>query len=366
MRVICPRCGRVGSLNPKRIKGRVYYYVVHRVNGGFKCCYIGRPNTLEVPVDWRNWLAVAPYFGGKKFLIPYLAKFIPPHRVYVEVFGGMASFLLNKPKSPIEVYNDIDGDLVRLFKTIRDKWECVYERYKWLLPSRELFIKWQRKWVQGWRPKDDCEFAAIMIYLHRMSYGGLIVKGFAGGTSTSTRAIVPGYVGATAISDGRLMLDSHEKVYRWLKRLHSRLSRVMIERLDYRECIRKYDGPDTFFYLDPPYLKSIEKHDAEYAFGSWTYRDYEELKKVLDNVEGKWLMTHAENDFIEYLFKDYYIVKVKAIKSTQMKKHGEKREYYTEMLIANYPLLDTLRPGKPIEISKNMKNRKTIKEVLRT
>ena len=54
-------------------------------------------------------------------------------------------------------------------------------------------------------------------------------------------------------------------------------------------------------------------------------------------------MNHAENDFIEDLFSDYYIVKVRVVKSTQTKKHGERREYYTEMLIANYPLLDNLR-----------------------
>ena len=346
MRVICPRCGLVGSLNPKVIKGHTYYYVVHRVNGRFKCCYIGRPNVLEVPIDWRNWLAIAPYFGGKKFLVPYLAKLVPPHRIYVEVFGGMAAFLLNKPKSPIEVYNDIDGDLVRLFKVVRDKWECVYERYKWLVPSRELFLEWQRKWVKGWRPEDDCEFAAVMIYLHRMSYGGLIIKGFAGGTSTAARAVVPGYVGAVAVSKGRLMLDSHEKVYRWLKRLHTRLSRVMIERLDYRECIKKYDSPDTFFYLDPPYLNSKIKYGAEYPHGSWTEEDYEELARVLKRVKGKWLLNHAEDPFIEQLFREFYMVKVRVVKSTRVTRHGERRERYTEVLIANYPLLDSLGRAK--------------------
>lgn len=352
VKVVCPRCGEAGYLNARVVRGRVYFWVVHRVGGRSYAHYIGRPNVLEVPIDWRDWLAIAPYFGGKRFVIPYLAKFVPPHRVYVEVFGGMASFLLNKPRSPIEVYNDIDGDLVRLFMTVRDRWECVYERYRWLLPSRELFERWRDAWIRGWRPEDDCEFAAVMIYLHRMSYGGLIVKGFAGGTSSAARAIVPGYVGAEAVSKGKLMLDSHERVYRWLKRLHQRLSRVMIERLDYRECIRKYDSPETFFYLDPPYLKSEERHNAEYTYGSWDYNDFRELRKVLDGVKGGWLMNHAENDFIEDLFSDYYIVKVRVVKSTQTKKHGERREYYTEMLIANYPLLDNLKPGKPAYLSK--------------
>jgi len=57
-------------------------------------------------------------------------------------------------------------------------------------------------------------------------------------------------------------------------------------------------------------------------------------------------MNHAENDFIEDLFSNYCIVKVRVVKLTQIKKHGERREYYTEMLIANYPLLDNLKPGK--------------------
>ena len=324
VKVSCPRCGEVGYLNARVVRGRVYFWVVHRgVDGRFYAHYIGRPNVLEVPIDWREWLAIAPYFGGRRFVIPYLARFVPPHRVYVEVFGGMASFLLNKPKSPIEVYNDIDGDLVRLFMTVRDRW---------LLPSRELFERWRDAWVRGWRPEDDCEFAAVMIYLHRMSYGGLIVKGFAGGTSSAARAIVPGYVGAEAVSKGKLMLDSHERVYRWLKRLHQRLSRVMIERLDYRECIRKYDSPETFFYLDPPHIGNESSYD-----GGFTPKDHERLYNLLTKVKGRWLLKYTYHPWVMEKYRDFSKVVIEYVKSSTIVKNSSrvKGKY---VLIANYEL----------------------------
>ena len=60
----------------------------------------------------------------------YLAMFAPPHEVYVEVFSGMAAFLLNKLRSKLKVYNDIDGNLVNVFKVIRDHWEESVERFR--------------------------------------------------------------------------------------------------------------------------------------------------------------------------------------------------------------------------------------------
>ncbi|MCK4243397.1 DNA adenine methylase, partial [Candidatus Bathyarchaeota archaeon] len=59
--------------------------------------------------------------GGKFNLLKTLLPLIPPHHIYVEVFGGAANLLLNKPPSPVEVYNDIHGELVNLFLMVRDK-----------------------------------------------------------------------------------------------------------------------------------------------------------------------------------------------------------------------------------------------------
>ena len=75
-------------------------------------------------------LCFFPYIGGKYNLLKTLAPLIPPHEIYVEVFGGAANLLLNKPPSPVEVYNDVDGEIVNLFLVVRDSPKDFVERSK--------------------------------------------------------------------------------------------------------------------------------------------------------------------------------------------------------------------------------------------
>ena len=354
MKVYCPRCGKVGYLGRMKVKGYVYYYVVHRDDGKWYSHYIGKPNCLRVPVTLgpRDHLSIAPFFGGKKFMLKYLAMFVPPHEVYVEVFGGMAAFLLNKPRSKLEVYNDIDGDLVNVFKVIRDHWEEFVERYMWLIPSRQLYIEMRDKWLRGEKPEDPIERAVWFVFLHRLAYGGSLIKGYAGTRSQISRCVIPqsminvrsmisrslipsGFVGDKRVaSRDQLRNDTERALRNWIKRIHSRLSRVVIENLDYRECIRKYDSPETWFYLDPPYLG----YKGGYVHGDWSEKDYEELHRILRSVKGKWIMNHADHPYIRELFREFYIIEVECIRSTKRVKKGGKREKYTELLIANYPL----------------------------
>src|SRR5437660_12930733 len=84
-----------------------------------------------------------PYRGGKFHLAPRLVKLLPPHKVYVEVFGGAASVLLAKPRSRIEVYNDANGQLVNLYETIRNHPLLFLERAEHLPYSRHLHYAWR-------------------------------------------------------------------------------------------------------------------------------------------------------------------------------------------------------------------------------
>ena len=75
-------------------------------------------------------LCFFPYIGGKYNLLKALLPLVPRHHIYVEVFGGAANLLFNKPPSPVEVYNDIDGELVNLFLVVRDRSKDFVERFK--------------------------------------------------------------------------------------------------------------------------------------------------------------------------------------------------------------------------------------------
>src|SRR5207245_5877478 len=94
-------------------------------------------------------MAAFPYRGGKFRLAPRLVKLLPPHKVYVEVFGGAASVLLAKPPSRIEVYNDANGQLVNLFETIRNHPLLFLEDGEHLLYRRELDEAWKDQLAVG-------------------------------------------------------------------------------------------------------------------------------------------------------------------------------------------------------------------------
>jgi DNA adenine methylase len=105
------------------------------------------------------------YLGGKHFLLKELLKRIPPHEVYVEVFGGSADLLFHKPPSKVEVYNDIDGDLVNLFEVVRNNFDEFHEKAKWLLYSRELHEKFEKE-----KSNDKIEQALRTWYVYQTSF----------------------------------------------------------------------------------------------------------------------------------------------------------------------------------------------------
>jgi len=129
-------------------------------------------------------LCFFPYIGGKYNLLKALLPLVPRHHIYVEVFGGAANLLFNKPPSPVEVYNDIDSDLVNLFLVVRDRPKDFVERFKLVLYSRGLY----KKWFNEPLPEDLVERAACFYYLVR-SLVGTFSKGWASGKPITTRRV---------------------------------------------------------------------------------------------------------------------------------------------------------------------------------
>lgn len=181
---------------------------------------------ISPPITW---------FGGKAKLAARIVAHFPVHRTYVEPFGGSAAVLLAKPPSPVEVYNDIDHDLVNLYRVLRDP--ALFER---LRAACESTLYSRAEFYLAQEPTGEpVEAARRFIVRQRQSHGGM------------------GRAWSYCITDAQSGMSS--AVRRWLagvERLddiHQRMRRVQVESDDWAEVLARYDRPSTLFYLDPPY-----------------------------------------------------------------------------------------------------------------
>jgi len=250
--------------------------------------------------------------GGKQLLVPHLLPMIPEHSTYVEVFGGAGSLLLNKPPSRLEVYNDLDGELVNLFEVIRDDVDTFAKRAEFLVYSRELYERWQNDFKNNQIPSDRVERAVRFWYLIRSSFGAHPYKGW--GFQKKKRS----------------MAETLPRCIANLHVIHERLKTVQIDHLDFRKCIERYDDPDTFLFLDPPYLDT-----TAYRIGKFTLEDHRALAELLRSVKGKWLMTIGNRSDIRGLYSKLPSRSISSPTSVE-KVIGGKRIHFANLVIHNY------------------------------
>ena len=200
----------------------------------------------------KKRLNAVAWYGGKSFMLKKLLPIIEAceHRIYVEAFGGGGVVLLNKRPSPVEVYNDIDSGLVNFFKVLSDPklFRQFYRRVALLPYSRQLY----REALAAWESqKDSIQRAALWFVVARQSFSGKFGKGWSYSIRSSARSTT---------TDVSTWLSGISK----LPEIHARLQRVQIENLDWRECLQKYDTPETLWYLDPPYVPATRKATKVY------------------------------------------------------------------------------------------------------
>lgn len=256
---------------------------------------MARGGSLRSPIKW---------FGGKSLLAKRIIDRIPPHVCYVEVFGGAAWVLFRKERSKSEVYNDLNGDLVNLFEVLRDRQEEFARKAEFLLPNRPEFYRARNEPRENLDPVDRA-----------LRFFTLIHHSF----NCNLRQYKPVRTRAPASVNLDLLRDASK-----------RLQKVWIERLDFEELIRKYDGPDTFFYLDPPY--------AELSFASgvygWKDSEHDRLKRALAGVQGRFLVSYPDWPRFRNLWNDHHIEAIPT-RYRSFRRDGQHR-YVDELLISNY------------------------------
>lgn len=175
---------------------------------------------------------IIPWIGGKRRLAKHILPLFPEHSCYVEPFCGAAALYFLKDQAKVEVLNDVNGDLVNLYRVVKHHLEEFTRQFKWALTSRQIY-----KWLQA-TPEEtltDIQKAARFFYLQKNAFGGKVDNQNFGTATTS---------------GPRLNLLRLEED---LSQAHLRLSQTYIEHLDWAECIAKYDREHTLFYCDPPY-----------------------------------------------------------------------------------------------------------------
>ncbi|MBE3562378.1 MAG: DNA adenine methylase [Hydrogenibacillus schlegelii] len=209
-----------------------------------------------------------------------LLALIPPHKTYVEPFGGAAALPFAKQPSQVEVYNDIHGGVVNLYRVLRD--ETKFERFKRaveLMPySREEFEAFDETWMTA---EDDVERAIRFFVVARAAFSAQLYRPSWGYNVSEVTSGVAKVIKNYLASIERLPL------------VHERLRTVQIENDDFRRVIRRYDTSETFFYLDPPYVLATRR-GGRYAH-EMSDSDHEELVDMLLTLKGRAMLTGYAN-----------------------------------------------------------------------
>lgn len=250
-------------------------------------------------------IAPYPYKGGKYFLASTIVSRIPRHRIYGEPFFGSGQIFFRKSRSPIEVVNDRDSELVTFFRVCQRHYQELLRCLEFTVISRKQYLDFLAT------PPDsltDIQRACRFLYLQRLGYGGLVTGQH--------------YIHRTRVSS---RFDS-QTLSSVIKGIHHRFDGVQIECQSYEQILSKFDHPDSFFYLDPPYYER-----TFYKF-NFEHTDFVTLARLLKQLRGRFLLSLNDLPEVRTIFSSFHIEQVFnhcGSKNRQMRQ-------VPELLISNY------------------------------
>lgn len=222
------------------------------------------------------------YFGGKWKIAPWIISHFPPHRIYVELFGGGASVLLRKPRCYAEVYNDLDSEIVDTFRCFQQYFGPLSHRLRNTPFAREEYD------LAYEATEDPVERAARVIVRSWMGFGNSAQR--AGG-KTGFQSMTE-ITGSSKASQWATYLDV-------LEQFHDRFMGITIENRNALEVIDQQDTAQTLFFADPPYVPTTRK-SGEYKY-EMTLEDHVALCGRLQAVKGMVILCGYENEIYDGL-----------------------------------------------------------------
>ncbi|HEX4488553.1 MAG TPA: DNA adenine methylase, partial [Terriglobales bacterium] len=258
------------------------------------------------------------WYGGKFSHLDWLLPLLPACHHYCEPFAGSGAILLNRGPSPVETYNDLDGEVVNFFRVLRDKKEKLVEAIGLTPFSREEFSL-----ACTLDPKlNDFERARRFYVRARQVRTGLAQTASVGRWANCMNTSRQGMSGV---------------ISRWLGAVEdlpliaARLLRVQIENRPAAHVIRLYDSRETLFYCDPPYVHKTRGDSKAYEH-EMTDKQHHELAEVLNAVEGKVAISNYECSLMDKLYRGSKWRKFKAPERTIHSTKGRR----CEVLWTNY------------------------------
>jgi len=219
---------------------------------------------------------IVPWIGGKRRLAKLILPHFGEHECYVEPFCGAAALYFLKEPSKAEVLNDINSELVNLYRIVQHHLDEFVRQFRWSLVSREIF-----SWLKI-TPEvilTDIQRAARFYYLQKLCFGGKVdSRTFGTGTTCGPRLNL-------------LRLEEE------LSMAHLRLAKTTIEHLAWNECIRRYDRPHTLIYCDPPYW---ETEGYGVPFGR---EEYDRLAEMARAIQGRMVISVNDHPEMRKAFK---------------------------------------------------------------
>ncbi len=226
---------------------------------------------------------IIPWIGGKRRLADKLLPLFPDHTCYVEAFAGAAALYFLKERAEVEVLNDVNSELINLYRVVKHHLEEFIRQFKWALTSREIY-----KWQQITPPETltDIQRAARFFYLQKLAFGGK-VDGQVFGTATTSPPRL------------NLLRIEEDLSAAWL-----RLASTYIENLDWHKVVEKYDRDHTLHYLDPPYWET-EGYGVEFGF-----EHYEKMSELAKRCSGSMIISINDHPEIRRVFDGLHMESV--------------------------------------------------------
>ena len=252
--------------------------------------------------------------GGKSRLRKQILELMKAHTCYVEVFFGAGWVYFGKEPSKVEVINDIDGELINLFKMIQNHPDEINRILETHVVSREIFTELRQVPTEY---MTEIQRAVRYLYLINHSYSG--------------KASTFGY---SPMQHPKQKIRNKE----FINSIANRLKNTYVENLDFETLIRKYDREKTLFFLDPPYFETSMDFTGEIKidFGE---EEHFKLRDLCSEIKGSFILTVNDHPLMSELYKDFYILPTEVTYSCSSSNNNTAKE----LIITNYDV-STLKP----------------------